>query len=404
MFFWQTIFLHKRLFSLFFQNLTFSNKSNCLLILAHSNKNQMKIKEIISRIEEFAPLSYQENYDNAGIQVGNIDAEVDSVLLTLDITEEVLKEAIEKKAGLIISHHPLIFGGIKKLTGKNSSERIILEAIKNNIAIYSAHTNLDSTWNGVNVILAKKLGLENISVLKPVSGTLKKLVTFVPSDHADKVREALFNAGAGQIGNYDSCSYNLEGNGTFRANEDASPFVGNVNELHTEKEVRIETIFPQHLKHKVVSALIKNHPYEEVAFDIYPLENDFGRQGIGAIGDLPEGVSEEEFLSLVKTKLNCQYIRHSPKSGKKIKKVAVCGGSGSFLIHDSIIKGASAFVTGDLKYHQFAEPEDRLLLVDAGHFETERHTVEIFYDFLTKNFPTFAFYFSEVNTNPVNYF
>lgn len=364
----------------------------------------MKIKEIISQIEKFAPLSFQESYDNAGIQVGNVENEISAALLTLDVTEKVMKEAVDKKAGLIVSHHPVIFGGIKKLTGKNESERVVIEAVKNNIAIYSAHTNLDSAWNGINMVLAKKLGLENASVLKTVSGSLKKLVTFVPVEHAGKVREAIFEAGAGQIGNYDSCSYNLEGNGTFRGNDQANPFVGDKNELHTETEVRIETIFPQHLKTNIISALLKSHPYEEVAYDIYSLENNFERQGMGAIGDLPEAMNEEDFLSLVKSNLKCEYIRHSPKINKKIKRVAVCGGSGSFLIHDSIMKGAQAFVTGDLKYHQFAEPENRLLLVDAGHFETEHHSVEIFYDFLTKKFPTFAFYFSEVNTNPVNYF
>ena len=364
----------------------------------------MKIKEIVLRIEELAPLSFQESYDNAGMQVGDVENEISSVLLTLDVTEEVIDEAINKQAGLIISHHPLIFGGIKKLTGKSLTERIVIKAVKNNIAIYSAHTNLDSAWNGINTQLATQLNLEGISILQHTVGALKKLVTFVPAEHAAKLREALFQAGAGHIGNYDSCSFNIDGQGTFKGNEETNPFVGKKGELHVETETRIETIFPQHLKNKIISTLLKNHPYEEVAFDIYPLENKFEKQGMGAIGNLPIELTEDEFLTLVKTKLHCTYIRHSTKTGKKIKKVAVCGGSGSFLIQEAMAENADALVTGDIKYHQFSEPENRLLLVDAGHFETERHSVEIFYEFLIKKFPTFAFYFSEVNTNPVNYF
>lgn len=364
----------------------------------------MKIKEIIKVIEESAPLTFQENYDNAGMQVGNYEQEAESVLLALDVTEEVLKEAVLKKAGLIISHHPVIFGRINKLTGKTLSERIVIEAIKNNIAIYSAHTNLDSSWNGVNIKLAEKLGLVNISVLKPVSGTLKKLVTFVPSKHVEKVRKSLFDAGAGHIGNYDSCSYNIEGKGTFRGSDETNPFVGKKGELHFEPETRIETVFPGHLMHKIVSALLENHPYEEVAYDIYPLDNSYNRQGMGAIGELTSSINEHEFLTKVKSDLNCSFLKHSRLTGKRIKKVAVCGGSGSSLLPDAIISGAQAFITGDVKYHSFFEPENSLLLVDAGHFETEHHTVEIFYDLLKKNFPTFAIYFSEVNTNPVNYF
>ncbi len=364
----------------------------------------MKIKEIIKVIEEIAPLSFQESYDNAGMQVGSPEQEVESVLLTLDITEEVLQEAAQKKAGLIISHHPLIFGGIKKLTGKTSSERIVIEAIKNNIAVYSAHTNLDSSWNGVNIKLAEKIGLTNISVLKPVSGTLKKLVTFVPVEHADKVRKSLFDAGAGYIGNYDSCSYNIDGSGTFRGSDETNPFVGKKGELHTEPETRIETVFPRHLKNVILSALFKNHPYEEVAYDIYPLDNFYNRQGMGAVGEFVSPMDEMEFMAMIKSKLNCAFLRHSPLTGKEIKKVAVCGGSGAFLLPDALALDAHAFLTGDIKYHSFSEPENRLLLVDAGHFETEHHSVEIFYDLLKRNFPTFAFYFSDLNTNPVNYF
>jgi dinuclear metal center YbgI/SA1388 family protein len=363
----------------------------------------MKIKDIISVIEELAPVSFQESYDNTGMQIGNNDKEINSVLLTLDVTEDTINEAIANKNDLIISHHPLIFSGIKKLSGRNSTERIVIKAIKNDIAIYSCHTNIDSAWNGVNVKLAEILGLHNVKILKPISGNLKKLITFVPTEHAEKLRTSLFEAGAGNIGNYDSCSYNTEGKGTYRANENANPFIGAINEYHTENEIRIETIFPSYLKSKVISALLSNHPYEEVAYDIYSLDNSYKKQGIGAIGTLEKEMNEEDFLKSIKNILNCKQIKHSALTEKKIKKVAVCGGSGSFLISDALSSGADAFITADLKYHQFQEPDNKMLLIDAGHFETEYHTLQIFYELLNKKFPTFAIYFSKVSTNPVNY-
>ncbi len=363
----------------------------------------MKIKALIAEIERIAPLSFQESYDNSGIQVGNIDNETNSVLLTLDVNEQVVDEAIKKKSSLIISHHPIIFNGLKKLVGKNSTERTVIKAIKNDIAIYSCHTNLDSAWNGVNIKLAEKLGLKSIKILKSVSGTLKKLVTFVPLEHAEKVRTALFNAGAGQIGNYDSCSYNINGNGTFKANKNTNPFVGKIDELHTESETRIETIFPEYLTNKILEALYSSHPYEEIAFDIYTLDNTYNKQGIGAIGILENPSDETIFLEFIKKKLNCKFIKHSALIRKKIKKVAVCGGSGSFLISEAIAQHADAYVTADIKYHQFQEPDNKILLIDAGHFETENHTLEIFYEIINKKFPNFATYFSKVNINPVNY-
>jgi dinuclear metal center YbgI/SA1388 family protein len=363
----------------------------------------MRIKDIISVIEELAPVSFQESYDNTGMQIGSIENGTNSILLTLDVTEDTINEAIENKNDLIISHHPLIFSGIKKLAGRNSTERIVIKAIKNDISIYSCHTNIDSTWDGVNIKLAQKFGLQNIKILKTTSGSLKKLVTFVPTEHAEKLRKALFEAGAGNIGNYDACSYNTEGQGTYRANENANPFIGKINELHTENEIRIETIFPSYLKSKIISALHTNHPYEEVAYDIYSLDNSYSKQGIGAIGILNEAVDENIFLESIKETLNCKQIRHSALTGKKIKKIAVCGGSGSFLISDALSSGADAFITADLKYHQFQEPDNKMLLIDAGHFETEYHTLEIFYELLNKKFPTFAIYFSKVSINPVNY-
>lgn len=363
----------------------------------------MKIKEIIAEIEKLAPISFQEQYDNTGVQIGNIENETSSVILTLDVNEQVVDEAITNKSSLIISHHPLIFNGLKKIVGRNTAEKAIIKAIKNDITIYSCHTNIDSAWNGVNIKLSEKLGLKEIKILKPINDTLKKLVTFVPIEHAEKVRTGLFNAGAGNIGNYESCSYNVNGNGTFKAGVNANPFVGKIGELHTEPETRIETIFPKHLTNKIIDALYASHPYEEIAFDIYTIDNTYDKQGIGAIGILENSLDENSFLKFIKKKLNCKFIRHSNLTRKKIKKVAVCGGSGSFLISEAIFQKADAFVTADLKYHQFQEPEDKLLLIDAGHFETEIHTLEIFYEIINKKFPNFATYISKVNINPVNY-
>ncbi len=363
----------------------------------------MNIKEIIAEIEKIAPISFQEPYDNTGLQIGNIENETNSALLTLDVNEHTIDEAIQLKSKLIISHHPLIFNGLKKISGKSTNERIIINAIKNDITIYSCHTNIDTAWNGVNIKLAEILELKEIKILKQFSGTLKKLVTFVPIKHAETVRTAIFNAGAGNIGNYESCSYNTNGKGTFKAGINANPFVGKIGKLHTETETRIETIFPTHLKNKVLEALYLSHPYEEIAYDIYSLENTYTKQGIGAIGILENTFDEISFLKFIKKKLNCKFLKHSNLHGRKIKKVAVCGGSGSFLITEAISQNADAFITADIKYHQFQEPENNMILVDAGHFETEIHTLKIFYEIINKKFPNFATYFSKVNINPVNY-
>lgn len=363
-----------------------------------------QIKNITSFFEDLAPLQLQESYDNAGLIVGDFNAEVNTVLITLDVTEEVVQEAIDKKAELIIAHHPIVFSGLKKITGKNYVERTLLKAIKNDIAIYAAHTNLDSVKGGVNGKICEKLGLENCKILQPAGGQLKKLVTFIPVQHAQKVREAVFSAGAGNIGNYDSCSYNTEGEGTFRGNENTHPFVGKKGSIHTEKEIRFETIFPTYLQGKVISALLNAHPYEEVAYDIYALENKFNTVGMGMIGTLPEKRSEKDFLQQLKITFNTGTIKHTALQNKAVKKIAVCGGSGSFLLNRAIAAGADFFVSGDFKYHQFFDAEDKIVIADIGHFESEQFTKELFYELLTKNFPKFAVRLSEVNTNPVFYF
>ncbi len=361
------------------------------------------IKQITQTIEDFAPLSLQEDYDNAGLLVGNPDMEATSALLCIDVTENVIDEAIQKKCNLIISHHPFIFKGLKSITGKNEIEKCIIKAIKNNIAIYACHTNIDNISTGVSAKIAEKIGLKNTQVLEPQSGQLIKLVTFAPTNKANDVRNAIFEAGAGHIGHYDMCSYNLQGEGTFRASEGTNPYVGNIGELHTEPETRIETILPVYLKNKVLATLIKAHPYEEPAFDIYPLLNTTQQTGAGLVGELEIEEDEILFLNRLKQIFTVPCIKHSGLTDRKVKKVALCGGSGSFLISKAIAMQADIFITGDIKYHDYFMSENKLLIADIGHFESEQYTKEIFLEIITKKFPTFAAYYSEVNTNPINY-
>ncbi|MGC9375166.1 MAG: Nif3-like dinuclear metal center hexameric protein, partial [Bacteroidales bacterium] len=312
----------------------------------------MKIREIISSIESFAPLAFQEDYDNAGLIVGDQEQEAKGALITVDVTEEVIDEAIQKKINLIIAHHPIIFVALKKITGKNYIERIIIKALKNNIAIYAAHTNLDNIQGGVNSKIAEKLNLQNTRILAPLNNQLMKLVYFVPVSHAEQTRNAVFDAGAGHIGNYDMCSYNIEGEGSFRAGEDTHPFVGKKNEIHYEAETRVETIFPKHLKPKIINALIEAHPYEEVAYDIYPLDNIFNKVGAGIIGELAKAIPEIDFLEQVKKVFNAQCIRHTKLLYKPVRKIAICGGSGSFLLKEAMKQNADVFISADFKYHQ----------------------------------------------------
>ncbi len=362
------------------------------------------LKDITNFLEKFSPLSLQESYDNSGLITGDINTEITTVLVTLDVTEKVVEEAIQKKAQLILAHHPIVFSGLKKFTGKNYVERTIIKAIKNDIAIYAAHTNFDSVESGVNKKICEKLGLKNVKILQAAGNQLKKLVTFIPVEHLSQVREAVFNAGAGNIGNYDSCGFTAEGLGSFRGNENANPFVGKKGEIHAEKEVRFETIFPGYLQEKVIGALLKSHPYEEVAYDIYPLDNQFDKIGMGMTGVLSEPISEKEFLSHLKTTFNTGVIKHTALKGKPVEKVAVCGGAGSFLLNAAIAAGADFFVSADFKYHQFFDAENKIVIADIGHFESEQFTKELFYELLMKNFPKFAVHLSEVNTNPVFYY
>ncbi|OYT12462.1 MAG: Nif3-like dinuclear metal center hexameric protein [Bacteroidetes bacterium 4572_112] len=363
----------------------------------------MKLKKIISSIESYAPLSLQESYDNAGLIVGSANADIDKALICFDVTEEVIEEAISIGANLIISHHPIIFGGIKKLNGKNYVERIVIKAIKNDIALYAAHTNLDNIINGTNKILADKLGLKNIKTLNPQRGILNKLVVYTPISHKQQVQQAIFEAGAGHIGNYDSCSFESDGLGSFRANGQANPFVGNIGELHKEKEIRLETIFPSHLKGQIINALLQAHPYEEVAYDIYKVENNISNIGAGIIGELPEATDELPFLNSIKNITKAQGIKYTNLLNKKIKKVAICGGSGAFLINTAKSAGADVYITGDIKYHEYFDADNSILLADIGHYESEQFTNTLLFSIIKEKIPTFAVQISDINTNPVNY-
>ncbi len=363
----------------------------------------MRIKEIIQSIEQLAPLSLQEEYDNSGVQVGDVNREATGALLAIDVTENVIEEAISLGCNLIISHHPLAFRPFKSLTGKNYVERCLLKAIKNDIVIYAAHTNLDNAQKGVNFKLAEMLELENVKILLPKENSLLKFVTTVPLQYAESVRNALFNAGAGYIGNYDNCSYNIIGEGTFRAEKDANPYVGEIDEMHFESEVRIETVLPVMKKEEVLRALLAVHPYEEPVYDLYPIVNKWPRHGSGVVGVLPEPMPEQEFLYLLKDIFNLPTIRHSKIYGKEIRDVAICGGSGAFLISKAIAYGADAFVTGEAKYNDFYDVEDQILLAVVGHYESEICTKEIFYDVISVKFPTFVLHKSAFDSNPVKY-
>lgn len=363
----------------------------------------MRIKEIIQTIEQLAPLPLQEDFDNSGMQVGDMNRDAAAVLLCLDVTESIVDEAISLGCNLIVSHHPLAFKPFKSLVGKTYVERCVIKAVKHDIAVYAAHTNLDNSIQGVNFRLAEKLGLQQARILKPQKKSLLKLVTFVPESHAEYVRSALFNAGAGNIGDYDGCSFNLPGEGTFRAGPSANPFVGVTGKLHFEKEIRIETVLPQFKQADVLRALLSVHPYEEPAYDFYSLQNDWTQAGSGVVGVLPEPMPEQEFLNFLKDTLNIALLKHSKYIGREIHDVALCGGSGAFLIGDAIAYGADVFITGEAKYNDYYDVEDKILLAVAGHFETEICTKELLFDVISKKYPTFAVHKSAFDSNPVNY-
>lgn len=364
----------------------------------------MKIHDIIQLLETKAPLSLQESYDNAGLLTGDAGWECSGILCTLDATEAVVMEARERGCNLVVAHHPIIFGGLKKITGRNYVERTVIASIKNDIAIYAIHTNLDNIIDGVNGRIADKLGLVNRQILAQKPGQLLKLFTFVPVEHAEALRAALFAAGAGHIGEYSETSFNAEGTGTFRGSENTRPFVGEPGKRHEEKEVKIEVILPPYRRSAVLKALFTTHPYEEVAYDLVSLLNDNQYIGSGIVGDLPQPEEETTFLERLKNVFQLQVIRHTPLLGRKARKIAVCGGSGSFLTAQARAAGADFYVTADVKYHEFFDADGRLVIADIGHWESEQYTTDLLFELLQAKFPTFAVLKSGVKTNPVNYF
>jgi len=363
-----------------------------------------KIKDITHFLENIAPLSYQELYDNAGLIVGDPTASVTNVLVSLDCTEAVVDEAIAKNCNLIVAHHPIVFKGLKKFNGRNYVERTIIKAIKNDIAIYATHTNLDHVVGGVNFMIAERLGLQNVRILAPKKDLLMKLVFFVPVENAPEVVEALHKVGVGQIGNYDHCSFSVNGTGTFRPNEVATPFIGNANEIERVNESRVEVIFPAYLEATVMRTLNETHPYEEVAHYLTLLQNTNQEVGAGAIGLLSEGISASDFLAYLKQKMQLNVIRHTAICSSIIQKVAVCGGAGGFLLNDAICQQADVFITADYKYHEFFDADGRILICDIGHYESEVFTKELLQRYLSKKFINFATILSETITNPVNYY
>ena len=364
----------------------------------------MKIKEVIKYLEDIVPLTYQESYDNSGLILGDKDLDVKGVLISLDCTEEVLDEAIKSNSNLIISHHPIIFNAIKKINVTSYTDRIIIKAIKNDIAIYALHTNLDNILQGVNGKIASILGLSSCNVMLPKKDTLKYLVVYCPLAKSEKLKKSLFSVGAGSVGNYDQCSFTSFGKGSFRANKDAKPYIGKTEFLHTEEEERIEVIYPAFKETNIIQELKNNHPYEEVAYQTYMISNFNKSIGSGIIGSIKSSININSFLKLLKDKLSVEYIKHTDIVKHKIKKVAICGGSGSFLIQKAIDLNADVFISSDFKYHDYFLANKKIIIIDIGHYESEQFTKDLIYDMLTKKFTKFAIRLSKINTNPINYF
>ena len=371
----------------------------------------MKIKDLYPILEELAPLAYAEDFDNVGLLVGDKENEITGILVCHDALESVVDEAITTNCNLIICFHPILFSGLKKITGKNYVEKSVIKAIKNDIAIYAVHTALDNHKNGVNKIFCDALRLKNCKILIPKTNFIQKLITYTTPENADKLRNSLFQSGAGTIGNYENCSFNSIGFSTYQGNENSNPTVGKKGELTQTDEVKIEVTFEKYLQSKILKALFSNHVYEEVAYEIYDIQNAHQNIGLGMIGELETPLSERDFLKLVKEKMQCGGIRHSKFLEKNVQKVAVLGGSGSFAIAYAIAQGANAFLTADLKYHQFYESENQILIADIGHFESERYTKDYIVDFLKEKSINFAplleqvkIVLSQENTNPVKYF
>ena len=361
------------------------------------------LRDVISYLESVAPPSYQESYDNAQLLVGNPEDEVTGILCTLDVTEEVVAEAVDRGCNLIVAHHPIIFKGLKSLTGENYVERTVIKAIRAEVAIYAIHTNLDHVVHGVNAKIAEKIGLKNLQILSPKKDVLTKLVTFVPQSDTDKILNSLFEAGAGIIGDYKNCSFRVAGRGTFLPMENANPAVGQVGKLEEELENRIEVMFPTHLQKKIMAALKQSHPYEEVAYYLHQIVNENQEVGAGMVGELEVEMEEKDFFIFLKKQMNLHVVKHTRFLDKPIKRVALCGGAGIFLLGNAIRSGADVFITSDVKYHEFFDAEKHLILADIGHYESEFFTKELLKNILSQKFSNIALYLSNVVTNPISY-
>ncbi|HVU58016.1 MAG TPA: Nif3-like dinuclear metal center hexameric protein [Puia sp.] len=363
------------------------------------------IDAVVAYLEQMAPPSYQESYDNAGLITGSREWVCSGVLTTLDATEAVVEEAVRRGCNLIVAHHPIVFSGLKKINGKNYVEKTVITAIKKDIAIYAIHTNLDNVVaRGVNGKIAAKLGLVKCRPLLPKEGILRKLYCFVPVDHLESVRNAIFTAGAGYIGNYSECSFSAEGTGTFKGGEGTDPFAGRPGVRHSEKEVKVEMVLPAHLSGAVVRAMVAAHPYEEVAYDLVDLANTHPGVGSGLVGELPAAVEEKAFLDIILEVFRVPVVRHTRLSGRSVQRVAVCGGAGSFLISRALAEKADFYITADVKYHEFFDANDRIVVADVGHFESEQYTVDLLFEVLLEKFRNFAVLKSEIKTNPIHYY
>ncbi len=362
------------------------------------------INEVIQKLEDWAPLSLQESYDNGGLMVGDGQQLVTGVLLTLDCTEEVVNEAIQNGCNLIVAHHPIIFSGLKKLNGKNYVERTVIQAIKNNIAIYAAHTSLDNINTGVNRMIGEKLGVSDMRILRAKQGELLKLTIFTPVKYYESLESALFEAGAGKIGNYDECVFVAEGTGSFKPLSGASPHEGKIGERKKQDELRLEVLVAAHLKSKVHKAMMNAHPYEELAHEWVRIENLHQDIGSGMIGNLPAAMTKGEFLKYLKKSMGCQVIKFTHFTKETIETVAWCGGSGDFLLEDAMRQGADAFISSDFKYHRFFDHNDKIMICDIGHYETESCVIDLLNGWFTEKFTTFAIHKTEIVSNPVNYY
>lgn len=364
----------------------------------------MTVQDISSVIEAIAPRSYQESYDNAGLITGNAHWEVSGVLICLDSTEAVIDEAIALGCNVVVAHHPILFNGLKRLTGNTYVERTLIKAIKNDVAIYAAHTNLDNVADGVNYLIARKLGLMHTRILQPKAGILKKLYTYVPANHIEHVKKALFESGAGVISDYEQCSFSTHGTGTFKGNIQTKPFIGTAGVETKVEEWKLEVLFMSHLQTKVLKALLESHPYEEVAYEIIGLDNLHQNTGSGMVGTLPIPVPFNAFLSSVKQIFKAGVIRYTPPAQQTVQTIAVCGGAGHFLLKEAIACAADVFISSDFKYHEFFDADGCLSIMDVGHYESEQYTSELIAEIIQKKFPNFAPLISKINTNPVNYF